>query len=428
MEIKFHWFDDDPVPVPLIDDGSLHYELSSFLVARYYHPTMIRPNVKGLSGGTLRQVAYDIKVFLEALDHNNISIADADFNDDIKPIIEAQLKGSRPEVFNTRISRVRDFYDFLKRQGIRTKAFFQDKIVQNRHVNPDSDMLSHTRRSNTTKYLKDPSHKKTVAQNDYCGQVISMDVFGELYRRLKEIDPVYATMAHVMMQTFLRVSDVCEMPLHTNTYNKYIDVWPQHKISGEDFIKYLLLTKGSKDITINIYSPTIEFLYDDYLKPYHKIRKKLFEDKYSKRKNASLEFGNKRDINRRRIPDDLLWINKHGTPVKPNMVEEAFRQIGMGIHPHMLRHTGVTHTLWNYCEIHDIKPEERLASLFAEVLSKQLGHATIETTMMYTRTIMRRKADAYMPFSLPGNHKELTKNMKSDIVDNLNSFFKASAK
>jgi site-specific recombinase XerD len=426
MEIKFHWFDDDPIPVPLIDDGSLHHELSSFLVARYYNPTLIRPNVKGLGGGTLRQVAYDLKAFLEALDHNKISIADVTF-DQILDCVNNQLAGAQPEVFNTRMTRLRDFYDFLNRSGISTKAFFPVKTVKERNVNSNSDMLSHTKKSNTKKYQEDPAHKKTVTQKDYCGQVISMDCFGELYRRLEEIDPVYATMAYVMMQTFFRVSDACEMPLHTNKYNKYINVWPQHKLLGKDFIKYRLLTKGSKDITVCIFSSTLEFLYDDYLTPYHATRKKLFRDKYLKRKNASFEFGNKRDINRRRIPDDLLWITKNGTPVKPYMVEAAFRKTGMGIHPQMLRHTGATHTLWNHCEIEGIKPEESLAAGFAMVLSRQMGHDSPETTLMYTRTIMRRKADAYMPFVLPGNHKELTKNMKSDIVANLNSFFKSTA-
>jgi site-specific recombinase XerD len=426
MEIKFDWFDNDPIPVPLIDDGSLHHEMLSFLVARYYNPTLIRPNVKRLSGGTLRQVAYDLKAFLEALDHNNIFIADATY-EQILSCVNNQLAGARPEVFNTRMTRLRDFYDFLNHKGISTKALFPAKDVQERHVNPDSDMFSHTRKSHTKKYLQDPSHKKTVEQRDYCGQVISMDCFFELYRRLEVIDPVYATMATVMMQTLLRVSDVCEMPLHSNTYNKYINVWPQHKLSGQDKIKYRLCTKGSKDITISIYSSTIKLLYDDYLTPYHLKRKKLFKDKYLKRKNATLEFGNKRDINKRKIPDDVLWLTKDGTPVKPYMVEAAFRQAGMGVNPHMLRHTGATHTLWNYCEIQGIKPEERMASMFAEVLRQQLGHASLETTLMYIRTIMRRKADAYMPFALPGNHKELTKNMKSGIEDSLSSFFKGTA-
>jgi hypothetical protein len=32
-----------------------------------------------------------------------------------------------------------------------------------------------------------------------------------------------------------------------------------------------------------------------------------------------------------------------------------------------------------------------------------------------------------LPFALPGNHKELTKNMKSGIEDALSSFFKGTA-
>ena len=92
MEIKFHWADDDPVPIPLMDDGSLHHELSSFLVARYYYPTMIRPNVKPVMGGTLRNIAYDLKPILESFAASNISIADATYIQ-IQKCVEDQLIG-----------------------------------------------------------------------------------------------------------------------------------------------------------------------------------------------------------------------------------------------------------------------------------------------------------------------------------------------
>ena len=428
MEIKFHWADDDPVPIPLMDDGSLHHELSSFLVARYYYPTMIRPNVKPVMGGTLRNIAYDLKPILESFAASNISIADATYIQ-IQKCVEDQLIGCGPEVFNTRLTRIRDFYDFLQNKGVTTKARFPAEIVSFRHVNPNSDMLNYTKNSSDQKILKDPSHKRTVEKKDYCGDVISMDAFGELYKRLEKIDPVYATMSELMLQTFLRVSDVCEMPLHKNKYNKDIPAWPEFKKSGKDSIRYRFMTKGLKDLTINIYPSTLELLYEDYLRPHFRQRLELFNTQYLQRKNATLEFGNVRGNKRRRIPDDLLWINSNGTPIKPYMVEAVFRQTGMGIHPHMLRHTGVTHTLWNYCELHGIQPEERLAGLFIEVLSKSMGHVSLETTLMYLRTIMRRKADVYMPFVLPAKHKELNKNMgiTPDLVSKLNSFFKASA-
>lgn len=76
--------------------------------------------------------------------------------------------------------------------------------------------------------------------------MISIDQYGKLYRALKEIDPVYAVLAQVMMQTFLRIADVCEVPLHRNNYNRYLPLWPEFERQGRDLLRYKLLTKRSK--------------------------------------------------------------------------------------------------------------------------------------------------------------------------------------
>lgn len=223
-------------------------------------------------------------------------------------------------------------------------------------------------------------------KTDYLDQVISINEYGVLHRALVGIDQVYATMADIMMQAFLSVSDVCDMPLHANTYNKYINVWPQHKLSGEDCIKYRLLAKEGNEIEINIYSPTIKVLYDDYLLPYHRIRKKLFDEKYSKP-----------PITQGYIPpNQIMWMTSSGEPVKPNLVEEAFRQTGLNIKPSMLRHTGITHTMRSHCYINKIAPHENMAARFSELLEYQLGYAlSLNTTKMYIRTIMKCDTDFF---------------------------------
>lgn len=75
----------------------------------------------------------------------------------------------------------------------------------------------------------------------------------------------------------------------------------------------------------------------DYIVPYFTERKKLYDEVYSKRKNASLRQG------KVILPDDILWLNENGTPIKPYMLEKAFRTTEMDIHPHCLRHTGASH-------------------------------------------------------------------------------------
>ena len=431
MEIELVWPEGRVVPVPLKENYHLHTHLFGFLVMRYYYPRDIRPNMTTVTGGSLRQIAYDLKAVLEALASNGIEYTEADYTEHIEKIVEAQLGNANPTTYNSRMTRIRDFYDYLQKQGIRVKARFPARTVQRRFRNEDDNFLSHTAHGHSTTYEKDDGHKRTTEKTDYRGQVISIDQYGKLYLALKKIDPVYAVLAQVMMQTFLRVSDVCEIPLHRNNYNQYLQLWPEFERQARDSMRYKLLTKRSKMIEIDIYGETLKAIYEDYIQPYYQDRRELFDSNYMKRTNATLEFGNMRDKSRRTCPEDIMWMTETGAPVKPYMIEDAFRKTGLYIHPHMLRHTGATHMLWNYCQIHKIEPDVRLATMFQEVLQEQLGHADIETTRMYIRTILKLKARKTMPFIVPGNKKDidehLAKTIRTDISDQMARFFECRA-
>jgi integrase len=427
VEIELVWPPGRSVPVPLIDGLRLHTHLSGFLVARYYYPRTIRQNMGRVNGGSLRQIAYDLKAFLEALSHNRVEYTEADFENHIEKIVEAQLSDANETTYNTRLTRIRDFYDYLTKQGVYFKARFPARIVRKRYANRDDNPLSHTSHSPGVTYEHDPTHKKTHEKDDYKDQVISIDRYGKLYLALKEIDPVYAVICQVMMQTLLRIGDVCEIPLHKNEYNRYLPSWPEFQRTRAESLRYTCLTKRSKRITIDIYPVTLQAIYDDYIRPHYTDRKELFDSDYMTRKNATLEFGNIRNLGRRRCPEDVLWLTATGTPVKPYMIEEAFRATGMEIHPHMLRHTGATHMLWNYCRINKIEPDVRLASMFQELLKEQLGHADIETTRMYIRTIIKLKGRKTMPFCIPGNRVEIDERLADkitqDVAEQMARFF-----
>lgn len=427
MQLELVWPEGRVVPVPLKEDYHLHTHLYGFLVMRYYYPRDIRPNMAPVTGGSLRQIAYDLKAFLEALAHNGVEYTEADFSDHIEKILEAQLGAANPTTYNSRITRIRDFYEYLQKQGVRVNARFPARTVQRRSLNEDDNFLSHTAHGHTTTYEKDDSHKRKTLKTDYIDQVISIDHYGKLYRALKEIDPVYAVLAQVMMQTFLRVADVSEIPLHRNRYNRNLPLWPEFERKDRDSLRYKLLTKRSKLIEIDIFGETLKAIYEDYIGPHYQNRKELFDSSYMKRANATLEFGNIRDKSRRTCPEDILWLTQTGAPVKPYMIEKAFRDTGLEVHPHMLRHTGATHMLWNFCQIHKIEPDVRLATMFQEVLQEQLGHADLDTTRMYIRTIMKLKGRKTMPFIIPGNKKEiderLAKTIKKDITGQMDRFF-----
>jgi site-specific recombinase XerD len=426
MEIELVWPEDRVVPVPLVDGLHLHKHLLGFLVTRYYEPKQIRNTMTPVTGGSLRQIAYDLKSYLEALAHNDKDYPEVEY-EIIEKILDAQLGNANPATYNNRLTRIRDFYDYLRKEGIRVKARFPARSVHRRYQNQDDNFLSHTSHKNVEIYEKDVGHKKTALKQDYKGEVISIDKYGELYLALKEIDPVYAVIAQVMMQTLLRIADVCEMPLHRNRYNRYLPPWPEFERMGADTLRYTSLTKRSNRITIDVYPVTVQAIYEDYIQPYYRDRKELFESSYMKRRNATLEFGNLRDRGRRSCPEDILWLTKSGAPVKPYMIEEAFRLTALGVHPHMLRHTGATHMLWNYCRIHGIEPDVRLAATFQEILQEQLGHADIETTRMYVRTIIKLQGRKTMPFCIPRNRDiidaRLAGKIKSDINALMARFF-----
>lgn len=432
MKLDLVWPEGRVVPVPIKEDYRLHTHLYGFLVTRYYFPRDIRPNMTPVTGGSLRQIAYDLKAFLEALAHNGIEYTDAEFSDHIEKIVELQLGTANPNTYNSRVMRIRDFYEYLQKEGVRVRARFPARTVQRRFLNHDDNFLSHTAHGHTKTYEKDDSHKRTTLKTDFKDQVISIDHYGNLYRALKEIDPVYAVLAQVMTQTFMRVADVCEMPLHSNRYNRYLPIWPEFERLGRDSLRYKLLTKRSKPIEIDIFGETLYAIYEDYIGPHYQVRKELFDSGYMKRANATLEFGNIRDKSRRTCPEDILWMTKTGAPVKPYMIEEAFRDTGLDVHPHMLRHTGATHTLWNFCQLHKIEPDVRLATMFQEVLQEQLGHADLDTTRKYIRTIMKLKSRKTMPFIIPGNKKEIDERLaqviRTDIKEQMDRFFVCRAK
>lgn len=426
MGIELVWPANRTVPVPLIDGLHLHKHLSGFLVTRYYEPRQIRGTMAPVTGGSLRQIAYDLKAYLEALAHNNLDYTEVEYHI-IEKILDAQLGHANPLTYNIRHARLRDFYSYLQMEGVRVRAIFPARTVQRRFQDQNDNFLSHTSHRSAKTYEQDDGHKRTTLKEDYKDQVIDIKTYGKLYEALKKIDVVYAVIAQVMMQTFLRIADVCEMPLHSNKYNRYLPLWPEFERSGKDSLRYSCLTKRMKPVTIDIYPVTLQAIYEDYIRLLYQERKESFDSFYIKRRNATLEFGNIRDKGRRSCPDDILWLTKTGVPVKPYMVEEAFRATGLGVNPHMLRHTGPTHTLWNYCRIHGIEPDVRLASTFQQLLQEQMGHADIETTRMYIRTIIALKGRRTMPFCIPGGNSilddRLAGKIQRDVADEMARFF-----
>ena len=112
MEIQFHENPDSNVLIPWINGVTLHKDLAEYLVTRFYYPGNIRENLRPVGQGTLRNIAYDLKMLLEHLAFNGVHYCDADYDDHIFALLEKLNKDNTPEVFNKKFTRIRDFYDF----------------------------------------------------------------------------------------------------------------------------------------------------------------------------------------------------------------------------------------------------------------------------------------------------------------------------
>lgn len=402
MEIELFKVPNSEMLIPF-SNGDLQKEFFEFLVYRLHWPTKINPNMKSVSGSSLRNIAYDIKQLLEALSDNNLHLSEVTYELHLKPLLNAQQNeyGWRNETYNIKYHRCREFFEFLSMRGTNHKAIFPSKREAAYYSNSDDDLLSHTRSGCGWISMQDDGDKRTAITDNYTDLVISMDSYHVLYQKLREIDPVYAVMAQTMMQTCLRVSNVCQIPFSHSKLNPQWILWPEMLALDMKYQKFNHVAKGGKLTWCYIWPATIKSIHDNYIYPFFSKRKELYVQKYKNRKNFSLKQGN---VN---LPDDVLWLTKSGSPVKPYMLQEAFRSLGMSIHPHCLRHTGATHLLWNYCKIMDIEPDERIAAQFHTFLQHQLGHSSIETTRYYVRTIARKRAQLIVPFALPGNKKEL---------------------
>ena len=94
-----------------------------------------------------------------------------------------------------------------------------------------------------------------------------------------------------------------------------------------------------------------------------------------------------------------LFLNQAGAPWAADgkgieaMVRKIGRRVGIETHPHMLRHTYATHTL---VAMQRHRSENKIEPL--AFLQKQLGHASIATTMVYLHLVNELADDAVLAY------------------------------
>lgn len=430
MDIELHKVSSSNMYIPFID-GALFKELFLFLEYRVYEPDIIASNLRRIQDGSLslRTIAYRLKFFLDIIiNEEKLALEEVTYDDIKNILIEcSQTFEWKPAYFNTTWTYVRQFFEFLPKAGFVTSAVYPRMVLREVTNDLDGRFLSHTEKSTKTIVI-DIDHQRETCKKDFKGKVLSMEQFHELYDALNEIDEVYAIMALVMMQTCLRIENLCQIPLNYSKLNPYWMQYPEFSRTGQSSQEFTFIGKGRKQNTIHIFSVTLERIYEDYIDKCFDERKKLFQEKYMKRKNASLKEGICL------LPTDVLWIDKNGNPVKPSMLQDAFRhaskKIGFNVWPHKMRHTGATHALWNFCQIHGIEPNSRLAGDFKEFLQYIMGHVSIETTKIYINTILKRRAMFTAPFAVPEGGEDVLKHLPLSVRETAKmiEFFEATKK
>ncbi|MBB6157644.1 integrase [Pseudomonas sp. JAI115] len=275
---------------------------------------------------------------------------------------ECQLK---PSTTRQRLSYVCSFYEYALLQGWVRRLPFE---YESRAVKSMKGLLTHVDASggmHATKNIMPRSHRTHP-------KFLRMDEIRALMSVVK--NPHHRMMIHFALQTGLRRAEIATFPmayiidpdkLTRNTRNIEIHLDP--------YDGYGICTKGKKPRTIYISRKFLSILYR-YVVQIRGERASLTDNKHRQ-----------------------LFLNHFGQPYADNgkRIERIVRELGkradIKVYPHMLRHTYATHTL------------SRLQKSSGKIdplvfLMRQLGHSSIDTTMIYAHLVNELADDAVLAY------------------------------
>jgi integrase len=388
-------------PIPYHEGGEVHTDLLSYLICRKEHSSRLKGNLKAVRDRTILNKANHLVLLLNLFEESDLDYREADFKD-VETIIESlyheyDWTGDSLKIY---ASTWRAFYEFLTLEGVDHNMFFPEKGINTREKDKDNDVLSHTRKTQKTAIETETSVPDEYCEykDDYRNDVLSMTQFWKLYRHLYiEEDPVYAVMAATMLQTFLRIGGVMQFPKGPTQRNPGWLTLDEMKDRGQVWQRLSYRKKGGGIGTCIVHKETLQVIYDEYLSEHYNEYNNLFITKYCQKKHAA-----KKGIT---ASDSFTWLNKHGTPVSIRLLQQAFERapkaLGFDVHTHMMRHTGATQMLYRWGKENNIEVTEAIATDIHSWLKLQLGHADMETTYRYIRTVYRLKAQDAISELLP---------------------------
>ncbi len=428
--IKLNFLEGEAVPVPYYIGGEVDTNLLRFLTRKFYYPkSFIGAKKSTIAAKTIADQAYQITYLINTInevehldiDGEILGIAEVNYLNieyfQLKQVVEQMHEAweiSGQSLLNY-VKPFRQYMEFLTSEGVNHNLSFEGRERVLRKRDQDEDYLSHTNAASTS-YVgySEPliPTRWMDFTDDYKGKVISMHQYHKLWDVLHENDPVYAVMAATMLQTFLRVGGVMQLPVGLNKLNPN---WKRYKQLGEASHQNFRYVKKGGDVgTCLIHRETMRVINDEYLLQHRLMRQELYETKYCGTKHAK-KLGRTRD-------EAFLWLNKHGTPVSIKELQKAFAKASEALEfevtPHFMRHTGATQLLYRWGQANDTDICEAHKTTIHSFLKRQLGHKSLDTTMLYIRTIenivTEKQFIEYMPDALPANEKDtpVTKSAK----------------
>ena len=389
------------VPIPYYVGGGIEENLLSFLVARNAYPDQIKSELKDVGASRLDDIAGHISFLINIFEQEGISYLEATYetlSQVIKSLYEdEEWKGSSLIIY---AGSWRLFYTYLTKINVSHNMVMPKKLKVSSKARKDDQFLSHT--PGSINYYDNDRETMVPTEyliftDDYREKVISMDQWFELYSYLYEEDPVYAIMAATMLQTFLRIGGVFQFPMAPTKQNPKWKRYAQFKSGSKSFQELNYIKKGQRRAKCLVHLCTMELIENEYMTPFYEERRSLYENKYVKSKHARNKV--------RTVKDKFLWLNKNGTPVSKKELQAVFikasEALGFDVTAHSMRHTGATQLLWLYSKQHNVVLDVNQSSSIHVWLKKQLGHASIETTEHYIRTVNRLESEDVIAEMLP---------------------------
>ncbi|MCY1218380.1 Tyrosine recombinase XerC [compost metagenome] len=271
-----------------------------------------------------------------------------------------------PNTTYQRLYYICKFYEFALSAGWVKRLPF---TYEERNVKHKPSVLAHLDASGGKAMVNDVMPHRPKALPKFLSRA-------EVKTLLAAVENPHHRMAmRLALQTGLRREEIATFPLdYVFDPEKKGKTQRNFRVSLDPFDDTGMATKGSKPREIHVSRKFMAELYR-YMT---KVRGE----------RASLS----------KHPQRTLFLNQFGEPYSEDgkslnrIISEAGKRAGIKVHTHMLRHTYATHTLVTLQRT----PESGLEPLV--YLQRQLGHSSIQTTMVYLHLVNEMADEAVLAY------------------------------